>query len=209
MNLDLYDHSNLNDSLTRIKPLARIAFAAACCERLLPNYRYFSQVENWGDVKKLELSLEYIWKVVKGQVPDQDIVEEFRQQCISSTPEADDFPARSPEPEATEVTIAIRRTLEACLDPTPTLVISIAGCITETLDMFVSRRDPEFDVDFNTDGLEKYRERIAVHPLTVKELLKQTDDLTKLNQAKKLDDELLDWLQTSSRNNGISLIGWQ
>lgn len=55
--------------------------------------------------------------------------------------------------------------------------------------------------------MTKYKQAIASHPLAVREMAKQTEDLQRLKGTDILDEDFLEWLRTSSNNNGVSLIG--
>ncbi len=56
------------------------------------------------------------------------------------------------------------------------------------------------------DELEVIAPMIANHPLAVRELAKENEDLQRLKEAKTLDCELLKWLRTSFNNDGKSII---
>jgi len=51
----------LESTLASLGQQQRIAFAAACSERLLPNYAAFVQVEGWGDLDALARVHEALW----------------------------------------------------------------------------------------------------------------------------------------------------
>jgi hypothetical protein len=48
---------------------------------------------------------------------------------------------------------------------------------------------------------------VSLHPITIKEIEKQADDLEKLQEATILTPELLQWLPTSSESGGKSFLG--
>ena len=70
MNLHLYKFDALEKELERLPPLYRIAFAASCCERLLPNYNAFSCMENLGDPSVLRNALNEVWQILQGKPVD-------------------------------------------------------------------------------------------------------------------------------------------
>ena len=47
---------------------------------------------------------------------------------------------------------------------------------------------------------------IASHPFTIREMAKQSEDLQRLKEVESLEEGFLEWLRTSSYNNGTSLI---
>ena len=69
----------------------RAAYAVACAERLIPLYRWFQEVESWGDVIVLETCVEFAWNWVKG-VPFEDAkLAAAVRECEAVIPDMDDF----------------------------------------------------------------------------------------------------------------------
>lgn len=64
MNLNFYEFDALEKELEGLPPLHRVAFAASCCERLLPNYNAFYFLENWGDPSVLRTALNEVWQIL-------------------------------------------------------------------------------------------------------------------------------------------------
>lgn len=205
MNLDLYQFDALEKELEGLPPLHRIAFAASCCERLLPNYNAFSRRGNWGDPSMLRTALNEVWQILQGKLVDVIIIHQLIKSCEDAIPDSDDFisPNLIYDVEAQEAGIAVCVTLEACLSPTPQQIIRVASCVTNTIDAFVPVIDKSFD---NSWSLKKQYETIANHPLAVREMAKQSEDLHRLKQLEKLEPDFLEWLRTSCNNDGKSLI---
>ena len=61
-----FDAADLERELDALPPAHRTAFAAACAERLLPNYGVFSEVEGWGDPARLARGLDSVWRYLEG-----------------------------------------------------------------------------------------------------------------------------------------------
>lgn len=205
MNLNFYEFDALEKELEGLPPLHRIAFAASCCERLLPNYNAFYRLENWGDPSVLRTALNEVWQILQGKPVDAALIRRLIKDCEDVIPDSDDFGGLS-DMEAQEAAIAICNTLEACLNPTPQQIIRVANCVTNTIDAFVPHGDKSFNVSESKVGLKKLEEAIASHPLAVREMAKQSEDLRLLKQAEKLDPDFLEWLRTSFDNDGKSLI---
>jgi uncharacterized protein len=208
MNLHLYEFDALEKELEGLPPLHRIAFAASCCERLLPNYNAFSRMENLGDPSVLRNALNEVWQILQGKPVDAALIRRLIEDCSDVIPDSDDFisPNWIYDIEAEEAAIAICITLEACLDPTPQQIIRVASCVTNTIDAFLPHRDKSFNVSESKVGLKKLEEAIASHPFVVREIAKQSEDLRFLKQAEKLDRDFVEWLRTSFDNDGKSLI---
>ncbi|MEZ2250370.1 hypothetical protein [Microcoleus sp.] len=47
---------------------------------------------------------------------------------------------------------------------------------------------------------------MASHPFAVREMAKEAEDLQRLKETETLTRDFLEWLRTSSHNNGKSLI---
>ncbi|MDF5725293.1 MAG: DUF416 family protein [Rhizonema sp. PD37] len=202
MNLHLYEFDALEKELEKLPTLHRIAFAASCCERLLPNYNAFSRQENWGDPSVLRIALDEVWQILQAKPVDAALIRKLIEDCEGVIPDSDDFGGLS-DMEAQEAAIAICNTLEACLDPTPQQIIKVANCVTDSIDAFL---DESFNVSESKVELKKLVEAIASHPMAVREMAKQSEDLQRLKQAEKLDRDFVEWLRTSFDNDGKSLI---
>ena len=202
MNLHLYNFDALEKELVGLPPLHRIAFAASCCERLLPNYNAFSRLENWGDPFVLRTALDEVWQILQGKPVDAAFIRKLIEDCEGVIPDSDDFGGLS-DMLAQEAAIAICNSLEACLDPTPQQIIKVVNCVTNTIDAFL---DESFNISESKVGLKSTEEAISSHPMAVREMAKQSEDLQRLKQAEKLDRDFLEWLRTSFDNDGKSLI---
>jgi uncharacterized protein YjaG (DUF416 family) len=107
----------MDDLLADIRLLdhvRRIAFAAICAERLIPNYEEFQIETGWGDADVLRQALALAWDFMTE--PDRT-GEKYRAvilQCKAVAPDADDFmsPLTSLALDAAAATAA---TLELCL----------------------------------------------------------------------------------------------
>jgi len=198
MNLKFYDFESLEKELEQLPALHRIAFAASGCERLLPNYNAFSREENWGDPLILRKALDEVWEILRGKPIDVEAIEQLRIDCYSDdiVPHSEDFSGYVGQ--AQEACSAIYHTLNACINPTTKTIIKAAKYLAAAIELF-----QDWDVDMDEP---EYIETIARHPFAIREMAKQNEDLQRLKEAKSLNPELLEWLQTSSHNNGKSLI---
>lgn len=198
MNLKFYDFESLEKEIEKLPPLHRIAFAASGCERLLPNYNAFSREENWGDISILRKALDEVWQILGGKPVDVTAIKQLKFDCYSDNivPNAEDFAGFCGL--AQEACSAIYYTLDACIDQTPKTILKIAEYLAAGIELF-----QDWNIDMNSP---EYIETIAKHPFAVKEMAKQNEDLQRLKDAEILEPELLEWLRTTSHNNGKSLI---
>lgn len=209
MNLPFFDLNALEQELKELPHLHRVAFAAAICERMLPNYNAFSHMENWGDPFVPRKALDEIWQILQGEPAEVTKVHQLRQECGCEGvfPDSDEFCDSYYLFEAQETLFAIRATLLAFLDSDLQNIIQVVKCARfNTIESFIYARDKSFQASPNKDELEVVALAIANHPLAVRELAKENEDLQRLKEAKTLDYDLLEWLRTSFNNDGKSII---
>jgi uncharacterized protein len=146
MNLRFYDFETLEKELEGLPGLHRIAFAAACCERLLPNYNVFAREESWGAPSIFRNALNEIWQILQGKPVDVATIQQLRNACDSDDiiPHSDDFSGYVAE--AQEAAIAIYTTLDACIEPTLERIVKVAECVAFTIEYFT-----DWDVSIETE----------------------------------------------------------
>ncbi|NES04396.1 MAG: YjaG family protein [Okeania sp. SIO2F4] len=115
---------------------------------------------------------------------------------LYTIPEPEDFAGYCGQ--AQETCSAIYYTLDACINPTLKTILKVAEYLVAGIELF-----HDWNVDMNSP---EYIETIAKHPFAVREMAKQNEDLQRLKDAKTLEPKLLEWLRTTSHNNGKSLI---
>lgn len=208
MNLNFHDFNTLEKELEELPPFHRIAFAASCCERLLPNYCAFAREEGWGKFTVLRTGVDEVWQILGGKPVNVTEIRQLIENCIEVVPDADDVSESSYYiPEAQEAASAIGITLELCLDPAPKNAIWVAQAVKETLFTFVDWIEESKDpTGWREKRYAEMTKEIANHPFSVREIAKQREDLQRLKEVETLDREFLEWLRTSSYNNGKSLI---
>ena len=100
------EHDAVPDLIAELSALPsshRLAFAASCCERLLPLYGSFSREEDWGYPDLLRDALDGVWQLVKGARLSEERIRRWRRGCRTITPD----PGRFPSPEAAEAARAV------------------------------------------------------------------------------------------------------
>ena len=65
-----FDKSALIAQLDRLPNRLRVAFAAACAERQLPNYARFSEATGEESPKRLEDTLRRVWDDIEGRTAE-------------------------------------------------------------------------------------------------------------------------------------------
>jgi uncharacterized protein YjaG (DUF416 family) len=205
MNLKYGEFDILERELEALPAMHRVAFAAACCERLYPHYDIYlraAREDDWDGEDLFRVALDEIWHFLGGKKID---VARFRQLYSDSDQSYPDY-ENVETPEAQTAAGAILNTLELCLDPSVQQTISVAKKIDDTLFMYIDylcQCEDEYSPDISHEELV---EIVSNHPFTVREMAKQSEDLQRLRETPTLTPEFLQWLRTSSKNGGKSLL---
>src|SRR5690349_17866779 len=87
----MFNREKIGEELTLLPVNHRITFAASCCERLLPNYLAFSQMEKWGKPLMLREVLDSIWSYLEGTNLSEAEIKTKRHICGTIAPDEEDF----------------------------------------------------------------------------------------------------------------------
>ncbi|MFN6566726.1 DUF416 family protein [Dendronalium sp. ChiSLP03b] len=206
MNLKYGQLDILEQELETLLPMHRIAFAAACCERLFPNYGIFLREikeQGWNEQDPIREALDEIWGFLAGKKVD---VSRFRQLLFNC--ERYFYDSENEEtPEGQRGAWIVCNTIELCLAQTPQQTFLVAKEIDETLFEYIDYLRCQSEDESSEDiSHEQLLEIVANHPFTVREMAKQSEDLQRLREIPTLTPEFLQWLRTSSENGGKSLL---
>lgn len=191
-----FDIDVLKQRLETLSAKQRIAFAASCCERLLPNYYAFAAMEKWGNAALLRKALDEVWGLLKGRIPSRDRVEQLIAECERVIPDTEDFCSASVS-AALDAGVCIIETLHCCLDGDAEHAVTVASQARDTVHMYVQARD---DVSYSDP---EWEQRIFNDPLMIEELEKQEQDLKDIESTCELTAEFLDRLRESSSASGL------
>jgi uncharacterized protein len=196
----MFDESELIRRLETLPPRHRAAFAASCCERLLPNYAAFSRMENWGQPELLREALDEAWGILEGRDVPEERVRALMESCTEAVPDTEDFQSLFVS-AAGDAAAAIAYTLECCLNGDTEQAATVGRLATETLYQYLTRiNDPETGVHVADTAFE---ESMLSAPLMIAELNKQQHDLGLLESQPALMPNLLKELRASSQAAGI------
>ena len=195
-----FDPDFLGRELRRLPRTHRVVFAAACCERLLPNYAAFTREVHWGDPHALREALDYIWRTVSGGSVDRDEINRLIKQCDAVIPDTEDFET-SFVSAALDAGTAVVGTLRSLPDGDTKHVLEVTSYCRDTVHMYIQDRD---DLDYR-DPL--FDTKIEQDPLMKRELERQAAILSKLANNPVLDDSLLKSIRDESADGGRSNIG--
>ncbi|HXA20250.1 MAG TPA: DUF416 family protein [Thermoanaerobaculia bacterium] len=195
-----FDPQHLHRTLERLPPFNRVAFAASCCERLLPNYAAFAAAAHWGHPSILRDALDFVWASLEKGHGDPEHVERLIKRCETVIPHTDDFSLKYTS-AAVDAGTAVIETLQSVLDGVSQHVVDVATFCRDTVDMFIQERDglKLSDPDFET--------KIAHDPLMLQELSRQADTLAELSGIPNMNQFFLKRLREECRAEGISNIG--
>ena len=79
--MNFFEFYTLEKELEILPPFHQVAFAAACCERLLPNYNAFCRQVDWGDPSVPRNALDEVWQILAGKRVDATKIEQLIEAC--------------------------------------------------------------------------------------------------------------------------------
>lgn len=199
MNEYHFNAQTLKDQIETLPRSHRVVFATSVCERLLPNYEAFSRLEQWGEPTILRSALDEVWRSLEATSLTPERLHDLQAQCEAVLPDTEDFTSLYTS-AALDAGVAILETLACCRDGDPQRAATVASLARDTVDMYVQQKD---HLDYADPEFEQ---KIAAHPLMIRELRKQREDLEELRTATALDREFLEKIRHSSNNQGRSNI---
>jgi uncharacterized protein YjaG (DUF416 family) len=195
-----FDPDTLKHGLDRLPQSHRVVFAAACCERLLPNYSAFVREVGWGKPDILRAALDYIWSALDSGDVDRGEIDRAIKRCDAVVPDTDDFDTSSVS-AALDAGTAVIGTLRSLLDGDTKHILEVATYCRDTVHMYIQERD---NLDYR-DSL--FETKIEEDPLMRREIARQSAVLSALADNPVLDAALLKRLRDESADGGRSNIG--
>ncbi|MBH8573203.1 DUF416 family protein [Nostocaceae cyanobacterium CENA369] len=169
----------LEREIEALAPMHRVAFAAACCERLYPNYGIFLREikeQGWNEKDPIREALDEICEFLAGKKIDAARFRELLSNCEEYPYEYEN----EETPEGQRGAWIVCETIELCLDPSVRQTISVVKQIHETLFEYIDylcQCEDEYSEDMSHEELV---EIVSNHPFTVREMAKQSEDLQRL-----------------------------
>lgn len=195
-----FDEEELAGRLGELPASHRAAFAASCCERLLPNYAAFSRMEGWGRPEVLREALDEVWAVLGGRPVREERVRSLARACAELAPDTEDFQSLFVS-AAGDAAAAVSYTLECCVDGDAARAALVGRLPVDTLYQYLVRVNDPLTGVHGAD--EEFEEQMLNAPLMSAELAKQERDLRLLRARDSLTPELLEELRNSSGEVGI------
>ncbi len=195
--MDLF-RKQIKDEIESLNRKNKIIYCLLISEKLLPNYKYFSSIYDFGSVKKLEDIINVLYDYVfdKKHLTTED-VDIYLSEIEEITPDTNDFS-----------TILVSFALDACTSVISTLnfiknnndndVLDVACYARDTVDMFIQERDDlnlnnkELEILIDNDVLmttEKNKQIIIAKYLKENQLINRIslDELRRLNYGSIID----------------------
>jgi uncharacterized protein len=153
-----------------------LAFAAACVERIVPNYERFSRETGWGDPRSIGHALDVIWQATQTvSRVDEATLRQCLADCEAAVPESEDFHSLFTS-GAQDAVFAVCSLLEFLLDGSLDRLVLAARYPTDSVDLYVQ------ELEGMTPQDPLIENRILSHHLMQQELARQQRDLDLLRR---------------------------
>lgn len=164
-----HDEAALVCDLGRLGNDSRVAFAAACAERLLPAYKEFCRRAGRGSRDALAGILEKVWLHLQGDKMSTEQIRAELDRCMSFIPGEDEEPWVDEQPYADDAASAVAYALRALESGQPAEAGWAARRAYDTADHHVMYR-------LGVEG----DSHVLAHPIVQAELARQRRDLEEL-----------------------------
>jgi uncharacterized protein len=174
-----FDKSALIAQLEWLPNRLRVAFAAVCAERQLPNYFRFSDAAKQGSPERLVAALSRVWDDIEGRPMGSTELNGCLDTCMSLLPKEDEYGDCLLGYYAEDAVAAIAYAIEARLKSDAHDAAESARRAYSALDEYVSDR-----LNLGSIG-QKEEAQILTHPLVQAELERQRVDMLRLQEIAK------------------------
>jgi uncharacterized protein YjaG (DUF416 family) len=197
MILTAFNSEALKERLSRLDSGRQLAFGAACCERLLPNYLAFQQDTGWGDVHPVRDALESVWASIRDEVLSHQEIKNITAFCESAVPDSEAFKSLYVT-SAQDACFAVCCLLDFLLESDVNKIVQAATYAIDSVDLYVQ------EIENMPPNDPKLEPKILAHHLMQRELAQQEENLKMIEQTPFLSHEFLARLKKSWDNNGKS-----
>jgi uncharacterized protein YjaG (DUF416 family) len=196
----MFDEAKLVRELRSLPILHATAFAASCCERTIPNYFAFYEMEKWGNPTLLRQALDIVWAHLSGATRPVHEIQNLLQSFKLLIPDTEDFSSLFTS-QAGDAVASIAYTMESLINEDINLLAVVGRLSFDSVYAYLwTVNDPDTEPHIVEASFE---EQIIRLPLIVLEVEKQHQDLALLMSLEKLTIETLEFLQRSSAKLGI------
>jgi uncharacterized protein YjaG (DUF416 family) len=192
-----FDRKNLGRELQKLSAKHRLAFAASCCNRVLPSYAAFSGQAGWGDYDGLMGAANYIWDVLEGELRSPKRLDALLRESEEAIPDLDEF-ADELATWGHDAALTVFHAIRCARNGSAEDAAFAGSWCHATVDAFVQDKG---DMDPADSRLEQ---RISASPLMHRELKQQETDLEFLRHHPELTTAEVMQLRHSWQNHGRS-----
>jgi uncharacterized protein YjaG (DUF416 family) len=176
LELPQFNKAALVRRLRAMAPRLRVAFGAACAERLLPQYESFVKETGWGDARRIGEILDRVWDHALGVDPAQGEIERLLAECKSLIPDADEFRTRRVG-TAQDAAMAVYAAIQTLQDSAPENAARAPGFAIDAVDALAQEAGSIGPMDPQRES------KILRHSVMQGELHCQQKDLEILEQG--------------------------
>lgn len=186
--------------LDALSPRGRTAFAALCCERLLPTYQAFQVVERAGSTNPLIEALDAIWASIGGATLSREAVAQLQAACERVAPDTEEYTSLYAELALITVS-AVCLTLQTILDQQSATAAEVAERALAAVEAYLDRvADPHLTVHAVDPAFDAW---IARAPLFASERQFQQENIAAARAITTLQDHDIARLRALERTRGI------
>jgi len=183
------------DKLKELDFTKQAAFNYLTCERLYPNYVYFSHNFSFGNPDALRLAIDYLYFNIFNNSPDKNKIKILTKEVDKNTPDTEDF-TTSFVSSALDACTAVIESLDFLIDKEFSRIKHISSYAIDTVDMHIQEIE---SLDFNKD--KDFQQKIDSHPLMQKEFAIQSGIVSFLSNSHTFDFGDLQTLLHLQENN--------
>lgn len=177
----------------------QLAFAYLACERLYPNYVYFSENFHFGDSEVLREAIDFLYTCIFEHHPDKNKINSLIKKIDKNTPDTEDFSTIYVS-SALDACTAIRDSLDFLIDKDFSRIKYISSYGYDTVDMYVREIK---NIELSDKNWEQ---KVVEHPLMKKEIFTQQGIVAFLTKSKEIDMDDIKTLLHLQENKGKSNI---
>ncbi|HMF70605.1 MAG TPA: DUF416 family protein [Flavitalea sp.] len=190
------------DKLKQLDFTKQAAFNYLTCERLYPNYVYFSDNFDFGNPDALRIAIDYLYLNIFEKGPDKNKIKNLAKEVDKNTPDTENFTTTFVS-SALDACTAIGDSLNFLIQRNFLSIKNISTYATDTVSMYIQETE---SLDFSKDN--DFKKKIDKHPLMQKEIAMQSGIISFLTNSKGFDFgdlQILLHLQENNKKSNLNL----
>jgi hypothetical protein len=194
------------ETLHKLPIKHRVAFAATCCERLMPNFYACALVYEIENHHLVQAGVDNLWGYLGGELWQETEINEFLQVLDSFASEIENFASTIYSELALHTLDAIRNTVRGCLADTGKNLEEVITITINAIDLYLRNVNYPSTEFFSATEQTAFDEWIYQAPLYTTELKQEQADLELLSSSKTLSIDLLMKLRSDAKRIGMKPI---